>query len=236
VRRVVCATSVAVIGDVHGRVGLLAELLDRLGDMPIVSAGDVVDRGEDAKGCVELLLARGAVGVLGNHEQWVREWVCGEGFDRFALSGAMGGEATLRSYGVLGRSSREVMAEVERVPATHRAWFRSLVDLVDLEVRGRSYWVAHSAPEGNQLPAGAIDEQVLDFFAHAAERTRWSPYSPERVALAARPFVVGHMCRQEPFASAACIAIDTGSGTTHNDTLTAVILPELRFVSVRANR
>lgn len=227
---------VAVIGDVHGRLGLLRQLVEQLGELPLLSVGDVVDRGEDARGCVDLLLERKAVGVLGNHEQWVRDWVNGEGFDRFALHPVMGGEATLRSYGVQGRSPAEVNREVGKVPQAHRDWFGSLVDLIDLEVCGRSYWVAHSAPSEDLLSAGAGDDEVRHYFETNAQGLRWSAYAAARVARTQRPFVVGHMCRGQPFASAACIAIDTGSGTTPNDTLTAVILPELRFVSVRAVR
>lgn len=235
-RTVVSEEPVAVIGDVHGRAALLRELLAQLGDRLVVSVGDVVDRGEDARDCVQQLIDRRAVGVLGNHEQWVRELVTGGGFDRFALSHAMGGEATLRSYGIMGRSPAEVVAQLDRVPAAHQAWFRSLVDLVDLQVGGRSYWVAHSAPERDVLGDGANDDEVRDFFARCGEGLRWGRYAVGQVARASRPFVVGHMCRQDPHASAHCFAIDTGSGTTANDTLTAVLLPELRFVSVRTSR
>lgn len=235
-RTLVSEQPVAVIGDVHGRASLLRELLGKLGQMPIVSVGDVVDRGEDSRDCVQQLIDRGAVGVLGNHEQWMRELVTGGGFDRFALSAAMGGEATLRSYSIAGRSPSGVVAELHNIPASHQAWYRSLVDLVDLRVGDRSYWVAHSAPERDVLGDGADDEEVRDHFARNGEALRWGRYSVGQVARASRPFVVGHMCRPDPHASAHCIAIDTGSGTTSNDTLTAVVLPALTFVSVRTRR
>lgn len=227
---------VAVIGDIHGRAGLLRELLAQLGDVNVVSVGDVVDRGEDARDCVQQLIDCGAIGVLGNHEQWMRDLVTGGGFDRFALSAAMGGEATLRSYGILSRSPAGVVADLQQIPPSHQVWYRSLVDLVDLQVGGKSYWVAHAAPERDALPDGADDAAVREHFDQQAESLRWRHYRVELVTRAARPFVVGHVCRDTPYVSGGCIAIDTGAGTTRNDTLTAVVLPALRFVSVRTSR
>jgi serine/threonine protein phosphatase 1 len=236
VRTVRSDKPVAVIGDVHGRASLLRELLVQLGDVNVVSVGDVVDRGEDARDCVQQLIDRGAVGVLGNHEQWMRDLVSGGGFDRFALSAAMGGEATLRSYGIVSRTPAGVVDEVDKIPPDHQAWYRSLVDLVDLQVGGKSYWVAHSAPERDELPDGAGDDAVCGHFDWQAASLRWRHYNASRVTRATRPFVVGHVCRDTPHVSGACIGIDTGSGTTRNDTLTAVLLPALRLVSVRTSR
>src|SRR5689334_19785695 len=49
---------VAVVGDIHGESDLLRRLLDELGDMPVISVGDVVDRGPDSKGAIDLVLER----------------------------------------------------------------------------------------------------------------------------------------------------------------------------------
>lgn len=224
--------SVAVIGDIHGRADLLGRLLEIIGPMPIISVGDVVDRGPDVRGCVELLLARKAVGVIGNHEEWVRAWLGGDGFDRFALHPMMGGEATLRSYGIEGRSPREVVGQVDRVPCTHRNWFAELCDVVDLEVKGRQYWVLHSAPEAHEARWGDPEGDARRLFETAAQRLRWGRYQVDDVANCGRPVVVGHMTRPFPEANASCIAIDTGCGTIPGGSLTAVLLPELRFVTV----
>ena len=128
---------VAVIGDVHGRADLLAELLVRVGDRLVISVGDVVDRGPDVKGCITLLLAPGAGGVLGDHEEWVQRWVTGGGFDTFALHPAMGGDATLRSYGVVGCTPTVVGEQRFRVPADHVGWCEGLADSIDLPVLGQ---------------------------------------------------------------------------------------------------
>ena len=225
-------TSVAVVGDIHGRSDLLARLLEIIGPMPVISVGDVVDRGPDVRGCVEILLARGAVGVIGNHEEWVRAWLGGDGFDRFALHPMMGGEATLRSYGIEGRTPREVVAQVDRVPYAHRNWFAELCDVVDLEVKGRKFWVTHSAPESHEARWGDPEQDARRLFETASQRLRWGRYQVDDVADCGRPVVVGHMTRPFPEANARCIAIDTGCGTIPGGSLTAVLLPELRFVTV----
>ncbi len=225
-------TSVAVIGDIHGRSDLLARLLEMTGTLPIVSVGDVVDRGPDVRGCVDLLLARGAVGVIGNHEEWVLGWLHGDGFDRYSLHPGMGGESTLRSYGIEGRTPREVNAQRDRVPSNHREWFASLADVVDLEVQGERFWVAHSAPGSDELLGAHPEAEARWLFENAAQRLRWGRYDADDVADCGRPVVVGHMIREEPIANRRCIAIDTGCGTIPGGTLTAVLLPELRFVTV----
>ena len=135
---------VAVIGDVHGCADLLAQLLHQLGDLTVIVVVDVGDRGPDTRGVIDQLVARNAIGVVGNHDVWLRAWARREGFDTFALRPIMGGRATLDSYGVVGTTPREIEAEAWRVPAAHREWLDRLVVAVDLEVCGTKYWVVHA--------------------------------------------------------------------------------------------
>jgi hypothetical protein len=51
---------VAVVGDIHGSIDLLRQLLARLGSMPVVVVGDLCDRGRDTPAVLDLLIARGA--------------------------------------------------------------------------------------------------------------------------------------------------------------------------------
>jgi len=221
----------AVIGDVHGRADLLERLLAELGNRAVFSVGDVVDRGPEVPRCVDLLVARGAVGVIGNHEEWVQRWLSGEGFDRFALHPAMGGEATLRGYGIGGRGVGEVTEQRFRVPPAHHAWFAGLVDGVDLTVMGRRFWVVHAAPDLTDLDGG--EEEARAVLTIEARRLRWGRYEVDRVPDCGRPVIAGHMTRPEPEQTTRCIAIDTGCGTVPGGALTAVLLPERRFVTVR---
>jgi peptidoglycan/xylan/chitin deacetylase (PgdA/CDA1 family)/predicted phosphodiesterase len=65
----------ALISDVHGNLealeAVLATIDRRAPDARLVCAGDVVGYGPDPEACVELLRARDAIVVMGNHEQMV---------------------------------------------------------------------------------------------------------------------------------------------------------------------
>src|SRR5262245_16953556 len=63
-----------LVGDVHGCRDELVELLDRVGlgdDDRLVLVGDLVARGPDSRGTLDLLMRLGARSVRGNHEDRV---------------------------------------------------------------------------------------------------------------------------------------------------------------------
>src|ERR1700735_3751278 len=66
-----------IIGDVHGCRRELVELLDRVafttGDR-LVSVGDLVARGPDSLGVLDVIRRTGAIVVRGNHEQKLVSW------------------------------------------------------------------------------------------------------------------------------------------------------------------
>jgi bis(5'-nucleosyl)-tetraphosphatase (symmetrical) len=68
---------VVVVGDVHGCLEELDELLKTLqykkDQMRLVFLGDLVDRGPDSAGCVRRVREIGAECIMGNHEEkWLR--------------------------------------------------------------------------------------------------------------------------------------------------------------------
>lgn len=78
---------VAVIGDVHGQTDKLRRLIQKLSRVPkiserwIVFIGDLVDRGPDPKGAVDLYCE-----LASNHEKIA--WVCGN--HELAMAGSLG--------------------------------------------------------------------------------------------------------------------------------------------------
>ena len=64
-----------VVGDVHGMLGPLEELLAKVNFNKahdhLILAGDMVSKGPDSKGVVDLAVKLGATGVRGNHEDRV---------------------------------------------------------------------------------------------------------------------------------------------------------------------
>lgn len=224
---------VAVIGDIHGRADLLRGLLDRLPpSMPVLVVGDLCDRGPDTRGVLDLLVARGADGVRGNHDEWFTAWASRDGFDSAALSPMMGGSATLSSYGVIGRTSGQVEADSWRVPSSHRALLERLAVAVDLEVQGHPYWLVHAGIPSTEPFVGLSAAQVVP---HCVRENRaallWGAVDPEAMVPVDRPVVMGHVPRRRPLDTGHVLAIDTGCGTLPEGALTAVVLPERRFVT-----
>ncbi len=104
---------IAAIGDVHGAAGLLSTLLHgldtvaarRKATMEIIFLGDIVDRGPDSRGALDLVLKATATHpnsrlLIGNHDWWLLQFLKGE-LDRDAIDNWLdqGGAATLASYG-----------------------------------------------------------------------------------------------------------------------------------------
>jgi serine/threonine protein phosphatase 1 len=137
--------AVYAIGDVHGRLDLLEDLLalirEDAGRHPAEAArtliflGDYVDRGPESRGVVDAVMADplpgfGTVRLLGNHEEAMLSFLDGESDGLDWLS--FGGLETLLSYGVPLRSlpnSGEAVkalqaALIEAVPPHHVAFFR----------------------------------------------------------------------------------------------------------------
>lgn len=225
---------VAVLGDLHGRSDLLRAMLDALPpDMPVLVAGDVCDRGPDTRGVLDLLVARGADGVCGNHDLWLADWALGAGFDPFALHPHMGGHATLASYGVVGRSRAEIEAQRHKVPPAHALWLATRPIAIDLHVMGTPYWLVHAGVPSTVDLSGLTAAQVVPHLAHHKPDTLlWAKNDPDDMLPLDRTVVMGHLVLTEPIDNGHVLAIDTGCGSRQLGYLTAVILPERRFVRV----
>lgn len=104
------------IGDVHGCQEQLEVLLDALrltGEDHVVFLGDYVDRGPDSKGVIDrvlrLSMSHRVTTIMGNHE----EMMLAARADQAKRGDWMlnGGDATLRSYGGVRGSLRDVPGE-----------------------------------------------------------------------------------------------------------------------------
>jgi len=232
IRTVEHAGPVAVIGDIHGRVDLLDALLRELPrEAAIVVVGDLCDRGPSTREVIARLIDRGAAGARGNHDEWLAVWAQGRGFDRAALG--FGGGATLTSYGSIGRNRGEIDAEGTLVPREHLAFLESLTHAVDLRVGDERYWVIHAGIPSTTSFAGLAVEGVVPWLVkHRAADLLWAFNDPEAMPPVDRPVIMGHVPRPRPIDTGDAIAIDTGAGTRTYGKLTAVVLPERRFVSV----
>ena len=184
---------IAVIGDIHGTSAQLRALLARLPkDMPVLVVGDLCDRGPDTRGVLDQLVARGARGVLGNHDEWLLAWARGEGFDRAALSPMMSGEATLQSYGVEGGRRGRSRPSGWRLPAEHAAFLEGLASVIDLDVMGQRYWVTHAGvPSSEPLDGLRMEEAVPHLARTKPAVLRWPSTDPEMMLPLDRTVVMG---------------------------------------------
>ncbi|WP_235091324.1 metallophosphoesterase [Sphingomonas lutea] len=136
-----------VIGDVHGRLDLLEQLLGRIeadmsarknADIVLAFVGDLIDRGPSSAQVVERLRNYGHEGVrtvflLGNHEEVLLRILAGEddlinGWLRF------GGAECLRSYGeepgeIRSLSADHALARIRAaIPEEHKTFLESFGD------------------------------------------------------------------------------------------------------------
>jgi len=137
---------VYAVGDIHGCLGLLRKLhrlvLEHAETEPfntrnaIIYLGDYVDRGDDSRGVIELLLNEPLpdfehIYLKGNHEESLLRFLA----DRHhgAQWFGYGGDATLQSYGIRATDAGELAdseavqrAFAQNLPPEHLAFFNRL--------------------------------------------------------------------------------------------------------------
>ena len=137
-------TRLYVIGDIHGRLDLLNELLEKIQDdirqYPIhecltVTLGDYVDRGPDSRGVLDFLsrnpFPTRYLALKGNHEELLELFLAEPSF--FPNWRRLGGLETLHSYGVsvgplmLGKGFEEASRALQAaLPPEHVEFLASL--------------------------------------------------------------------------------------------------------------
>ena len=208
------------IGDIHGCHLEFAELLARLAptkDDRLILVGDLVNRGPDSNRVLDLARAHRAVGLLGNHEL------------RFLKYRKTGEKRHLKEGDVetVRRLRPEDWAFLEAMPLT-------------FEERTLNTVFVHGGFQPSQpwqkQPAEIVTRiQVIDRNGLPAKRAE-APGSPSWADLwSGPPFVVyGHTPRPEIYKLKWSAGIDTGC--VYGGHLTAYILPEKRFLQVRARQ
>ena len=214
--RVAPGRRIYAIGDVHGHLDRLEAMHARIGadlarrpiNRPmIIHLGDLIDRGPDSAGCVDLLAGGPpltgvpTINLMGNHE-WMMlaalEAQHRDDIDRWLDNG---GDKSLWSWGLRSTTpSREWLAAI---PARHLVFLRDL----KRSWTEQGYLFVHAGIRPG-IPMGRQREQDLLWIRDSF--LNWKgvmlPEAPERVV------VHGHTPQEAPVLRHNRIGLDTGAG------------------------
>ena len=219
-RRVYC------IGDIHGRADLLQQLHNKIladasdynGNKTIIYLGDYIDRGEQSKQVIEILLTKPLpdsepVYLLGNHEQAMLSFI--EHPETAASWLSFGGKEALNSYGIPlahipGRRELPALAAQldNKLPDTHRDFLHNCA----ASWQCGSYYFVHAGI----LPGVPLDRQFLEDQLWIREEFLESKKDHGAI------IVHGHTITPEPQLLPNRIGIDTGAFIT--GVLTCLVL------------
>ena len=224
---------ICVIGDVHGRMDLLEQMLNRIASQPgadrarVILVGDLIDRGPDSAAVVARVMAGTEAApdrmfcLMGNHERMMLDFLADPVTGRRWLN--HGAEATLRSYGVTMPINRPQAVAREfraRLPAAQHQW---LANLPLIWTGEPGFTVVHASAD----PARPLDRQRPD------DLLWGTPSFADRPRGDGVWVAHGHIVMPEPIAAEGRISTDTGAW--RSGVLTAAWLDRdgLRFLQVR---
>jgi serine/threonine protein phosphatase 1 len=207
---------VYAVGDIHGRLDLLDDLLRQMeadnvargaADTIVIFLGDLIDRGPDSAQVVQRLLELGAETekvrfLLGNHEEVFLKSLAGE---KKALPFFLriGGKQTVLSYGIsqgeYDRCDYPELLELlrERVPQAHLDFLAAFEDMIVLG----DYAFVHAGVR----PGVALDAQKPETLRWIREEFLDSAEPCEKIV------VHGHSITDEVEERVRRIGIDTGA-------------------------
>ena len=211
---------IIAIGDIHGCHQEFAELLERLAltkDDQLILLGDLINRGPDSLKVIDLAREHHALSLLGNHEARLLNY-------RKTKDTAFLKETDFQTFEKL---RPEDWAYLEAMPLTHY-----VEELNTVFVHGG---FLPDEPWQKQ-PASVVTRiQVVDREGKARKRAEAEGCPVWADLWNGPPFVVyGHTPRPEIYKLKWSVGIDTAC--VMGGFLTAYILPEKRFVQVKARK
>jgi serine/threonine protein phosphatase 1 len=206
-----------VIGDIHGRLDRLEALFDGLPYWPdrFIFLGDYVDRGPETPGVLDRLLRLAqeeeCVFIRGNHEDMALDALESGGRYPPGVWEANGGVQTIQSY----PRARDRNSWRAVLPPEHVRFLRET--RLYHETTDHVFVHARINAEG---PAKTPPEVLL-----------WSRIESPLVSMGyGKRVICGHTPFPEPMIGPDWINLDTGCGKWHGAVLSALLLPEGRFV------
>jgi predicted phosphodiesterase len=211
---------IIAIGDIHGCHQEFADLLAAVALTPedqLVLIGDLINRGPDSCKVIDLAREHRAISLLGNHELRLLNY-------RRTQDENYIKESDLDTFGKL---RPEDWTYLENMPLTHE-----LPDLNTVFVHGG---FLPGEPWQKQAAMVVTRIQVIDQEGKPRKRSDAPDALPWADLWNGPPFVVyGHTPRPEIYKLKWSVGIDTACAMGGH--LTAFILPERRFVQVKARK
>lgn len=212
------------IGDIHGCLFALEQLLDRLSPQPedhLIFVGDYIDRGPNSKGVIERLLTlretHNCTFLRGNHEAMMLDYLTKGNWDLWQLNG---GVETLESYSNAGHLN---------IPETHRDFLDETVIYHETE----EFFFVHAGLKPNLTIADNLNRHGAEVFLWERSHLRAKKLAWEKTV------VCGHTPQPVPIDQPKLICVDTGcvfAPRFGKGALTAVRLPERQWISANCLR
>ncbi|NLD36031.1 MAG: serine/threonine protein phosphatase [Desulfatiglans sp.] len=202
-----------IVGDLHGCREMLERMLSIIPWNPeadnLIFIGDYLDRGNDSKGVIDLLIKLSVTYpkvkcLMGNHESIFLEYLFGGDEKTFLVNGGM---TTLESYRVNGTTY---------IPPEHVSFIQSLHTLIELD----NYYIVHAGLK----PGLNIKEQTVKDRLWIRESFITSEYN------FGKKVIFGHTPFYSPYITENKIGIDTGA--VFGNKLTCLELPDEKFYFV----
>jgi hypothetical protein len=204
-----------VIGDLHGCHDEAVALLDRLAVSTsdrVIFAGDLVDRGPDPRGCVELAMRHEC--VLGNHEE----------------------KHLQQRHRAAEKLSPDHQKTRDALEERHFAYFASLPTFIRLPEFGAA--VVHAGA----FPGVPLEQQSQYHLCHLqhlkppAPKSYWPSKAPADTRFwthfwtGPERLIFGHSVLDRPLVTEWAVGVDTGA--VFGRGLTALVLPDWELVTV----
>lgn len=212
-----------VIGDIHGCKSSLLALLEQINPDQqhdfVIILGDFINRGPDSRGTIDLILElrkvyRNFIVLRGNHEQMFLDYLNGRDQQLFLR---VGGREMLASYGIAQSFGNNFAYDSATwLPPSHRSL---LVDLPSCYENEHGIYV-HAGLQ----PGVHLTQQSQEWLLWARQDFIDSNHD------FGKPVIFGHTPFSSPLVTPYKIGIDTGA--VYGGSLTCLILPEQKFVSV----
>ena len=200
-----------IIGDIHGCLGMLKDLMDKIDWDPckdgLIFLGDYIDRGNNSRGVIDYIIGLKKISenircLIGNHEELFLNYLEGLDDGTFLYNGGIN---TLNNYN-------------EGVDPDHISFLKSLLPMIELD----EYYIVHAGFK----PGIEVKDQSIKDILWIREKFIFSDYNfGKRV-------IFGHTPFSSPLIMDNKIGVDTGA--VFGNMLTCLEIPAMKFHSIEA--